>query len=240
MPTFRRSHLFAWSGAVGAGILLVVSLTADPAFAGTTSGTLAKAAKYPFAGYITPPTTITSVAATVTLPSFACTRKTTAVAAIATVYDPSGAKFSGAEVYLGCSARKEMLAALSDVDNAFTPLSVSMATGDTVALSASCGPSGISITVDDETTSSTGTNSSSSPETCTQAEAGDDGVSKGTGATVVPLPPFGALDYTGVMVNGSAIGASTPGVANYNEGKKNVITTGPLTGGTAFTTTKET
>jgi hypothetical protein len=42
-----------------------------------------------------------------------------------------------------------------------------------------------------------------------------------------------------VMVNGSAIGSSSPGAANYNEGKKNVITTGALTGGNAFTTTKE-
>jgi hypothetical protein len=240
VPMFTRSPLVAWVGAVGAGVVLIMSLVAAPAYAGTTAGTLAKASKYPFAGYITPPTTITSVDATVTLPSFACTRKTTAVAAIATVYDSAGAKFSGAEVYLGCSGRKQMLVALADIDNVFTSLTVSMASGNTVALSATCGPSGISITVDDETTASSGSDSSSSPETCTQAEAGDDGVSKGTGSAVVPLPPFGALDYTGVMVNGSAIGSSSPGVANYTEGKKNVITTGALTsGGTAFTTTQE-
>jgi hypothetical protein len=226
-------------GAVGAGALLIMSIVAAPAYAGTTASTLAKASKYPFAGYITPPATATSVAATVTLPSFACTKKMTAVAAIATVYDPTGAKFSGAEVYLACSRRKETLGALADIDNAFTILNVTMASGDTVALSATCGPSGISITVDDETTSSIGTDSSSSAETCTQAEAGDDGVAKGTGSAVVPLPPFGALDYMDVMVNGSAIGSSSPGAANYNEGKKNVITTGALTGGNAFTTTKE-
>lgn len=241
-PPCTWSQLLAWVAAVGAGVVLVMSLVAAPAYAGATAGTLAKASKYPFAGYITPPATVTSIDASVTLPSFACTkkRKTTAVAAIATVYDSTGAKFSGAEVYLGCSGKTQMLVALADIDNVFTSLTVSMASGNTVALSATCGPSGISITVDDETTASSGSDSSSSPETCTQAEAGDDGVSKGTGSAVVPLPAFGALDYTGVMVNGSAIGSSSPGVANYAEGKKNVITTGALTsGGTAFTTTQE-
>jgi len=238
VSTLERSPSFAWFGAITAGVLLILSLAANPAGAGTGTTPLAKASRYPFAGYITSPTSITSAAATVTLPSVTCTRKTTAITATAIVYNSTGAKFSGAEVYLGCSGKQGVLRALTDIDNVFTVPTVTMNPGDTVSLSATCGASGISVTIDDVTTGSVGTNSSSTPESCTQAEIGDDGASK-NGSTVVPLPTFGALDFTGAMVNGAALGALTPSIANYSEGKKNVITTGALTsGGTAFTTTQ--
>jgi len=238
MPIFTCSRTCAFFGAISAGVLLTLGLAADPVAAGATTRTLAKAQKYPFAGYITSPTTITSAAATVTLPSFTCTKKTTAISATAIVYNSTGAKFSGAEAYLGCSGKQVLLRALTDIDNVFTVPTVTMNPGDTVALSATCGSSGISVSIDDVTTGSTGTSSSSTPESCTQAEIGDDGASK-NGSTVVPLPAFGALDFTGAMVNGIALGTLTPSVANYSEGKKNVITTGVLTsGGTAFTTTQ--
>jgi hypothetical protein len=109
--------------------------------------------------------------------------------------------------------------------------------GDTVALSSTCGASGIAISIDDTTTGSVGTASSSTPETCTQAEVGDDAASNGK--VIVPLPAFGSLTFTNAMVNGAALGSITPTANNLYEGKKNVVTTGALTsGGTAFTTTQ--
>lgn len=223
--------------AVSAGVLLSLSLAAEPAGAGAVQ-TIAHASKYPFAGYITPPTTVTSATATVSPPSFSCAKKFTAVASGVIVFDPTGSKFSGAEVYVACSAKKEMLAAYVDIDNSFTAPTVIINPGDTVVLSVTCGSSGISVSVNDETTSSSGGRSSSTPETCTQAEVGDDAVVKGGRSGLVPLPAFGMLDFSAVMVNGSTLGSFGPTAANYSEGKKNVITTGALTGGTAFSTTK--
>jgi hypothetical protein len=61
----------------------------------------------------------------------------------------------------------------------------------------------------------------------------------GTSTAQEPLPAFGAIDYTNVMIDGSPLSACSPSPVNYYEGKKNQITTGPLTGGgTAFATTE--
>ena len=47
------------------------------------------------------------------------------------------------------------------------------------------------------------------------------------------------IDFSNVNVNGSSLGSFTPTVSNYYEGRKNVITVGPITdGGTAFVTTQ--
>jgi hypothetical protein len=54
----------------------------------------------------------------------------------------------------------------------------------------------------------------------------------------VLLPAFGSLTFTNAMVNGAALGSITPTANNLYEGKKNVVTTGALSGGTAFTTTQ--
>jgi len=223
-------------GAVAVGALLVLGVAAAPVAAGTTPRVHASPTRYPFAGYLTSPTTITSAAATVVVPSFTCTKKLTGMTADAIVYDSNGPGFSSAMVYLGCSHKKELVSALAQIDDAFSVPTVAMNPGDTVALSATCGASGIAITIDDTTTGSVGTASSSTPETCTQAEIGDDAASNGK--VIVPLPAFGSLTFTNAMVNGVALGLATPTANNLYEGKKNVVTTGALSGGTAFTTTQ--
>jgi predicted Rossmann-fold nucleotide-binding protein len=130
------------------------------------------------------------------------------------------------------------LSAYADIDNVFSVPTVTINPGDTVTLSVTCGAAGVSVSIDDQTTASTGTKASSTAESCTQAEAGNDAVTKGGGSGILALPAFGTMDFSGVMVNGVAIGSLNPTVANYSE-KKNVITTGALTGGgTAFTTTE--
>lgn len=219
-------------------LVAVVALASAPATA-AAAGLQPKTSRYPFAGYITSPTTITSSSATIVIPTYTCTKKLSAIAAEAVVYDSNGALFSTAEVYVGCSGKTVLLAAITDVDNQDSVPTVTMHAGDTVLLSATCGPSGISVSVDDTTTSSMGSGSSATPETCTQAEIGDDGVVNQKGTAVVPLPSFGSITYTNAMVNGAALGSFGPMQASFFEGKKNVITTGPLTGaGTSFTTTR--
>jgi hypothetical protein len=239
MPIITRTSIVAMVGAFSAGVVLVLGVVASPGTAWATPLSTPHATKYPFAGYITSPMAVTSSAATVTVPTVACGKKLSAITAAATVYDSTGSEFSSAEVYIGCSSKKERLAAYAEIDNAFTVPTVTINPGDTVELLVTCGSLGISVSIDDETTNSIGTAASTKAESCTQAEAGDDGVTKGHGSALVALPPFGTIDYTGVMVNGAAIGSFSPTATTYSEGKKNVITTGPLTaGGTAFTTTQ--
>jgi hypothetical protein len=216
------------------GVLLILS-AAHPVAAATKMH--ANPTRYPFAGYITSPTTITSAATTVIVPSFTCTKKLVAVTGDATVYNSSGPGFSSAMVHLGCFRKKELVRAYAQIDNIFSFPTVTMNPGDTVAPSATCGASGIAISIDDTTTGSVGTASSSTPEVCTQAEIGDDAASNGK--VIVPLPAFGSLAFTNAMVNGAALGSITPTANNLYEGKKNVIMTGVLTSaGTAFTTTQ--
>ena len=224
-------------GAISVGALLVVTIVADPVSAGATTRVHADPTRYPFAGYLTSPTTITSAAATMVVPSFTCTRKVSAMTGDAIVYDSNGPSFGSAMVYLGCSGRKELVSALTNIDDVLSVPTVIMKPGDTVALSATCGASGIALSIDDTTTASVGTASSSNPETCTQAEVGDDAATNGK--VIVPLPAFGSLTFTDAMVNGAALGSLTPTANTLYEGKKNVVTTGALTdGGTAFTTTQ--
>jgi hypothetical protein len=200
---------------------------------------LARSTRYPFAGYITAPTTITSAAATIVVPNYTCPKKVAAIAAAAIVYDSTGAQFSSAEVYLGCSRKTIVLTVLTDVNNTYGVQSITIHMGDVVQLSATCGPSGIDVSIDDMTTSSTGSASSSASETCTQAEIGDDGVANQRGTSVVSLPSFGSITYTSATVDGASLGSFNPTAANYFEGKKNVITTGSLTdGGLVFSTTQ--
>jgi len=136
---------WTWFGAIGAGVLFIVS-AADPVAAGAAPTRLyANPSRYPFAGYITSPATITSSAATVVVPSFACSRKLAGMTGDATVYDSSGPGFSSAMVYLGCSRKKELVAAIAQIDNAFSAPTVTMNPGDSVVLSATCGASGIAI-----------------------------------------------------------------------------------------------
>jgi hypothetical protein len=244
--TTRVCLRFARIGLTTVAMLGLVLMAAEPASAaGATKLRVAAVPKlratnvrYPFAGYITPPATVTSASTTVVLPAVACTKKIAAFAAGAIVYDSSAGTFSGAMVYIGCSSKEQQLTALVEDDNTYTTPTVVLHSGDTVDLSVTCGSSGISVSVDDQTTVSTGTGSSATAETCTQGEVGDDAAAF-SNDSIAPLPPFVSVNFTNAMVNAAAIGLLDPTTATYFEGKKNQIATGALTdGGTAFTTTK--
>ena len=194
--------------------------------------------RYPFAGYITAKAPVTSVSATTSVPTFPCGRRLTAVAASAIVYDGSENAFSAAEIYLGCQHKQEVLAALAELDGTFSTLSITVHTGDTMSLSVSCGAGGVTVSVDDQTSMTTASSSSAGAESCSQAEIGDDGVAPSGSTKIVALPPFGSISYSAAEVNGGPLGSVSSSPATYEEGKRNVITTGALSGGTAFTTTK--
>jgi hypothetical protein len=217
----------------------LVSSAAAPAGAATIA---AKTPKSAAAGYIATPTAaVTTASATVTLPTFHCKSKADLLSADVGVFDPTDGSVSLVTIALACSKTKvPSFIVLFDADGTDSVPDVTVTAGDAVTMSISCGASGTTVSVDDTTSSATGNASSATPETCGEAFVGDEGFPKASGKSAEPLPDFGAVDYTNVMVNGAALGSSTTVSGNYYEGKKAVIVTGALTaGGTAFTTTQE-
>jgi hypothetical protein len=221
-----------------AGALLVVALAAEPTGAAPVA---TKTPKSYAAGYVASASTVTSVEATVTLPSFTCTNKADLLSADIGVYDPTDNAFSFVTTVLACTKKKvPVYLAQLDVDSVYTYPAVVMNPGDTVTMSISCSDTvGTSISIDDQTTSSSGDASSATPNSCAAAFIGDEGFLKGKGKTAAPLPMFGALDYSNVTVNGDPLGSFSPIAGNYYGGKKAVIDTASITdGGTGFTTTQ--
>jgi hypothetical protein len=227
-----------WVVILVVGTLLALALDGATAAAAVPAK---KASKSPAAGYIGGATTVTSVSATVTLPTFTCTSKSDALSTQIAVLDTVDDEDSAALLGFVCSKKKvPIYGAEISVDGTATFPVVAMSGGDTVVLSATCSSvSGTTVSIDDTTSDSSGQNSSVTPNTCSEEFVGDIGFLKGAGKAEAPLPAFGAIDFSNVMVNGGPLGALTTASGNYNEGKKNVITTGALTdGGTAFTTTQ--
>jgi Peptidase A4 family len=202
-----------------------------------------KTPKSAAAGYIATPTAaVTTASATVTLPTFHCKSKADLLSADVGVFDPSDGSVSLVTIALACSKTKvPSFIVLFDADGTDSAPDVTVTAGDAVTMSISCSATtGTTVSVDDTTTSATANASSTTPESCGEAFVGDEGFPKASGKSAEPLPTFGAIDYTNVMVNGAPLGSSTTVNGNYYEGKKAVIDTGALTaGGTAFTTTQE-
>jgi hypothetical protein len=196
-----------------------------------------KAPKSAAAGYVSGVTAVTSFDATLTLPAFTCTAKTDALSAQVAVFDTVDSEPSAAVLALLCTKKKvPFYAAETIVDGAASIADVTLNPGDTVTLSAACGSSGTTMTIDDTTSSTSGQGSSVTASTCSEAFVGDTGFLKGKKA-VEPIPDFNEIDYSSVMVNGSALGSFTTQSIDYFEGRKNLIGASPLTdGGTAFTT----
>jgi hypothetical protein len=221
--------------AMGAGWIV-------PAATASASPDKTKAKSYESA-YYAYPDSVTSVQATITLPTYSC-KKGDNLAPGDGDYDNTNAAWSGPYIYMGCTkSGKTYVPSYGgtglDVDGSYTYPSLAMHAGDNVEFTTSCGPSGTVVTIEDLNSSLSVSASSPNPSSCTSAYAGDVGViGKGPGGQT-KLPTFGAIDYSDVTVNGSPIGTFSPVADNYYEGKKNVITTGPITdGGTAFATTQ--
>jgi hypothetical protein len=234
-----------------AGTIRVVSITALAAMgagwlvpAATASASPDKApAKSYLAQYETDTTPVTSIQATITLPTYTC-KKGDNIGPGDGVYDTADANWTGPYIYMGCvKSGKSWVANYGgtglEIDGSFTYPSLAMHAGDNVEFTTTCGASGTVVSIEDLNTSQSVSATSLNPSSCTDASAGDDGIEgNGTGGQS-NLPTFGAIDYSDVTVNGSPIGTFSPVASNYYEGKKNVITVGPITdGGTAFATTQ--
>jgi hypothetical protein len=234
MAAIGRSRVAGFVGLV-AGALLVTGLIADPAGAHTKPPP-----KSAFAGYQLSSAPVTSTTATFTLPSFRCTKKNAAVTVQLDAYDSLQSAFNYEYLTLGCSKKRvaSYSASVIVVGTSTTSGTVALDAGDTVVFSISCGATGSTTSIDDVTTASTESASSSTPSTCSEVFVGDYGQPKSP-TKVENLPAFGKVQWTNVMVNGSALGSFSPMATNYYEGKKNVIDAGPLSGGgTAFTNTE--
>lgn len=235
---FRRSIL-ARVGVVATGSLLLAGLVA-----GSSGAAPAKVKPTPsyLAAYYAYPATVSSIQATITLPTYKC-KKTENITVGMETYDNTASAWSGPYVYLACAKIGHKYGPSYttglEVDGVTTDPALTMQAGNSIEFTQTCGPSGSVATIDNLTTTESVTASSSNPGSCTDAGVGEDGVSgKGPGGQD-PLPKFGAVDYTNVMVNGEPIGTFAPVAINYYEGNKNVITVGPITdGGTAFVTTQ--
>src|SRR5580704_4519489 len=104
MSTLTRSAAVRSMASV-AGALLVLMVGVSPAGAATPAK---KTPKSPLAGYLVT-AAVTSVEATVSLPSFTCKSKTDAVATEEAVLDASVSQTSGALIGLVCSSKKVAL-----------------------------------------------------------------------------------------------------------------------------------
>lgn len=198
-----------------------------------------KVSKSPLAGY-TATTAVTSVDATVTLPTFTCKSKSDAIASELAVIDTDTDEVSGAIIAMGCPSKKSSLylAEIAVEGTASLP-EVTLNPGDTVVMSTTCGATGTTVTIDDTTTDTSGQATSSTASACAAVFIGDGGLEKGKGSATAPLPSFGAIDYTDVTVNGDSFVSAAPTATNYFEGKKATITTGAIASdGTDFTTTQ--
>jgi hypothetical protein len=233
-----------------AGTIRVVSITALAAMgagwlvpAASASASPDKASKSYLAQYEAYPATVTSVQATITLPTYTC-KKGDNIGPGDGAYDNTDSNWTGPYIYMGCvKSGKTWVANYGgtglEIDGSYTYPSMVMHAGDSVEFTTTCGPSGTVVSIDDLTDSQSVSATSLNPSSCTNASVGDDGIEgNGTGGQS-NLPTFGAIDYSDVTVNGSPIGTFSPAASNYYEGKKNVITVGPITdGGTAFATTQ--
>jgi hypothetical protein len=194
--------------------------------------------KSPLAGY-TATATVASVDATVTLPTFTCKSKSDVVASELAVIDTDTDEVSGAIIAMGCPNKTPIYEAELAVEGTPSLPDVTMNPGDTVVMSTSCGATGTTATINDLNTNTSGEATSSDASACAAVFIGDGGFGKGKGSATDPLPNFGAIDYTDVLINGDSLLAAAPTATNYYEGKKATITTGAIASdGTDFTTTQ--
>jgi hypothetical protein len=229
----RAQAIVSRSVALVGGTTLLLGLVAAPAWA-------TKTPKSHLATYAPSDTfTTASLGASVTLPAFTCKSTQDGIDIQDALYNSDSDQWSSANVGLQCIKEKvgkhrrmvAHFAASLDLQGVFSNPSTTMNAGDTVVLSASCVGLSIVVSVDDTTTHSSASANSADPCTSDDAGIGLNGI--------VKLPTFGAVSFADVTVDGLPIAITDPVASNYYEGRKYVITTGPLTDdGTAFTATQ--
>ena len=206
--------------------LLALGLMVDPAGASAAQG---KAPRSDTAFYHAA-TGVTSMYATVTLPSYRCAKADDLVT-YANTFDSTNNGTTGAEVFLECGkAHQPKYVAAFEIAGAVSLFpSLPREAGDTVDLEVLCDGGGLTVvSVDDGEGHGAGRQQSNG---CSFSGAfvGDMGVVKGQGAELKPLPRFGSIDFSLVTINGDSLDSFDPTATNYREGK-NMILLAPLMG----------
>jgi hypothetical protein len=188
--------------------------------------------------YVLPTGTIdvSSATATVVLPSFTCPTKKSTYNYSINFSTTSNTSAGGPEVQvgMGCFMKTPSYGIFVAVGfsegTQFSPNA-----GDTLALSATCGPGGATATLDDVTQNRVSSASALQPTSCTGqfSVGGFMNLVKGI------LPPFGPIAFSDVMVNGLPLGSFSPFANVFSSSRKFAVALGPIvSGGTGFTLTK--
>jgi len=194
-----------------------------------------------FAGYQTNVTTgsATTLAASFTVPTLACTTANRGIAADAGVAANNYNTASIAGVSMGCAKGKavyfpSLVANGAEADYTSTRLSA----GDVINLSASVTTSGIAVQVTDVTKNVTvATTITGAGASANAAWIGDDSWYSNSGARL-GVPNFGKLTFTNCLIDGTALGGFHPQAYQRvnSRGTVEIATGGPWPGGTAFNT----
>jgi len=196
----------------------------------------------PYGGYAvineTNPYVLTSGSTTFVLPSSTCKKKGAVGFGVELVAAMTSMHLTRADVAVNCLAKKKVeFTTDAYLDGDLVPSEIaSMHPGDTVAVAVTCDGAGTSVSVNDENTGFTYSQSSASPADCDAAQTGGVGVCANSSCTRQEyLPDFGMVTFSDALVNGEALGGFERLVEQYFEGNKNQFGPGPLVGGTAFT-----
>jgi hypothetical protein len=242
----RNWNASARNAVLVTGALLLVGIGAMPANA--TSVTRG-AGSHTEAGYNVspgPPGSVTSISATVVMPSpsFTCHKPSDAIIANASITDSVSGLNIGPLVWLECSKKDratylvQFVTPSSGATSDASP-GQTINAGDVLVMSVGCMPDSTSVGIEDETTP-WGT-TAVIPGQCDgyNAFVGDIGPEKGGGPQPRSVPAFGQLDWSNVSVNGSALGSLAPTASDLYKGRRLLIRTGAITSdGTAFETTQ--
>ena len=180
--------------------------------------------------------TVTTVSVGFTVPHYTCTSAKQVIDVYENTYDETVASsdsFDGGFVQLGCSSKdKAVIIPALEVDGTYTlPPGLTIRRKDVVDFTVTCGASGGTATVEDVTSGQSGSVPTPAGSNCNGVFMGNIGVSNEAGTKNLPLPAFGSITFGDASLNGEPLGDASPAptAVNYFEGKKNVITVGPLT-----------
>ncbi len=222
------------TGFVAAGTVTLLALVGTPAGASQT--------KSPLADYEVLNQAVTSMSVQFTVPTYTCAASDDAVNAYADTFDQANGgefAFTGAYAFLGCTtSKKPKIEATLEMDGTYSFPKIKIKEGDVLVVTVTCGATGSTATLADTTKSTSVEASSTAASECNGAFMGNIGTSNAAGTKNLPLPTFKKMSFTAATINGADLGTFSPTAVDYYEGKKNVITVGPLTDPESWTNTE--
>jgi hypothetical protein len=227
-------------GIIRVGVVAAAAL-GSTAFFGAQMAGAAKTPSY-LGVYQATNVAVTSMSVEFSVPHFTCTAPNEFLSAYADTFDQSNGSqtaFDGGYVQIGCTdTKKAVIYPLLQVNGAYTQPTLKVKKGNLIQVSVTCGGAESGVTLTDVTTGLSASEPAPTTASCNGAWEGNIGVTNGKGTKVLPLPSFGAFDFSAANVNGNAFGALNPTAVSYKEGT-NVIKVGALTGGTSWVNTQK-